>query len=118
MMLHGDYRQQSNLHEHHVIHGWANRKLSERHGLKVYLCLAHHLYGEEAVHQSDEINGMLKAYAQRMFEQKWPEKSFYGIFGKNYIMDAIEENQEETQQVAGFEFIPDGLEDTDGWIWD
>ena len=118
MMLHGDYRQQSNLHEHHVIHGWANRKLSERHGLKVYLCLAHHLYGEEAVHQSGEINGMLKAYAQRMFEQKWPEKSFYGIFGKNYIMDAIEENQEGSQPVAGFEFISDGLEDTDGWIWD
>lgn len=111
MMLHNDDSQKENLHEHHVIHGWANRRLSEKYGLKVYLCLYHHEIGREAVHQNDRLNKMLKAYAQRAFEKKWPEKSFYEIFRKNYILDAeIEENQEKSGAVAGFTFIPDGLE--------
>lgn len=31
--------------EHHVMHGTANRKLSEHYGLKVYLCPYHHRNG-------------------------------------------------------------------------
>ena len=120
MWLHNDDSTKSNLHEHHVIHGWANRRLSEKHGLKVYLCLNHHEIGPEAVHKNDKLNKMLKAYAQKMFEQKWPEKDFYSIFKKNYIMDLetddIEENQEESDTVAGFTLIEDGLEGVD-WQW-
>ena len=123
MMLHGDDWPKPNLHEHHVIHGWANRRLSEKHGLKVYLCVQHPLEGSEAVHRNDGIDKMLQAYAQRRFEERWPEKDFRKIFGKNCILEAsvaaeIEENQEKVNPVAGFEFISDGLEDTDGWIWD
>lgn len=117
MWLHGDDSVKSNLHEHHVIHGWANRKLSEKYGLKVYLCLKHHEIGREAVHVNDRLNKMLKAYAQRMFEQKWPEKDFYSIFGKNYILEQetaeTEENQEESDAVAGFRMIEEGLEGMD-----
>ena len=114
MWLHGDYSWKDVLHEHHVFFGWANRRLSEKHGLKVYLCLNHHEIGKEAVHVNAKINKMLQAYAQRQFEKKWPEKDFKSIFGRNYIMDDIEENQEEMDhQVAGFTFISDGLEGVD-----
>lgn len=109
MLLHDDYSYKEVLQEHHVIFGWANRKLSERHGLKVYLCLQHHEVGKEAIHQNNEINKMVQAYAQRVFEKKWPEKNFREIFGRNYIMD--EETEElEPNPVAGFTVISDGLE--------
>lgn len=118
MLLHNDDSPKENLHEHHVIHGWANRKLSEKYGLKVYLCLYHHEIGPEAVHQNTDINKKLKVYAQRAFEEKWPEKDFYEIFKKNYILEEeteseIKENVEKSGSVAGFTFIPDGLEGVD-----
>lgn len=121
MMLHSDDSRKEILHEHHVIQGWANRRLSEKYGLKVYLCIQHHEIGREAVHKNDRINKMLKAYAQRTFEKKWPEKDFYKIFKKNYILEEesemeIEESEKETKKsnlVAGFTFISDGLEGMD-----
>lgn len=118
MMLHGDDSYKDVLHEHHVIFGWANRRLSERYGLKVYLCLQHHEIGPEAIHHNDEISDMVQAYAQRAFEKKWPEKNFREIFGRNYILDAeieaeIKENVEKSGSVAGFTLISDGLEGMD-----
>lgn len=118
MMLHNDDIPKADLQEHHVIHGWANRRLSEKYGLKVYLCLYHHEIGREAVHQNADINKMLKAYAQRAFEKKWPEKDFYLIFGKNYVLEAeikeeMKENVEKSGLVAGFTLISDGLEGMD-----
>lgn len=116
MMLHGDDSYKDVLHEHHVIFGWANRRLSERYGLKVYLCLQHHEIGSEAIHHNDEISDMVQAYAQRAFEKKWPEKNFREIFGRNYILNAeieIEENVEKSGSVAGFTLISDGLEGMD-----
>lgn len=117
MQLNNDDSIKNNLHEHHVIHGWANRKLSEKYGLKVYLCLEHHEIGKEAVHQNAKLNLMLKAYAQKVFEEKWPEKDFYSIFKRNYIMESdmaeIEEKQEKSDTVAGFTLIADGLEGVD-----
>ena len=109
MMLHNDDSRKEVLHEHHVIFGWANRRISERHGLKVYLCFYHHEEGPEAIHRNDEISDMVQAYAQRAFEKKWPEKNFREIFGRNYIMDETEENVEKSGSVAGFSFISDGV---------
>ena len=118
MLLHGNDRYHEVLHEHHVIFGIANRRLSEKHGLKFYLCLYHHEVGREAIHRNARINKMVQAYAQRVFEKKWPEKDFYSIFGRNYIMELeieseIEENVENTGSVAGFTVISDGLEGMD-----
>ena len=73
------------LQEHHVIFGTANRKLSEKYGLKVYLCLEHHEQGPNAVHRNADMNMLLREEAQRAFEARWPELSFREIFGKNYI---------------------------------
>lgn len=114
MMLHNDDSWKEVLHEHHVIFGWANRRISERYGLKVYLCIYHHEEGPEAIHRNDEISDMVQAYAQRAFEKRFPEKNFREIFGRNYILDAeIEENVEKSGLVAGFNFISDGLEGID-----
>lgn len=118
MWLHGDDSYKEILEEHHVFFGRALRKLAEKYGMKVYLCIFHHRTGREAVHQNGSINKMVQAYAQRAFEKKWPEKNFYSIFGRNYILDAeleaeIKENVENTGSVAGFTLIENGLEGMD-----
>ena len=81
----GTGRYNKVLQEHHVVSGTSNRKLSEKYGLKVYLCPEHHLYGPDAVHKNSEISNLLKEEAQRAFEARWPELSFREIFGKNYL---------------------------------
>lgn len=82
MSANGDY-----LEEHHV-YGGANRKLSEKYGLKVYLhgCRCHRL-GKESVHQNAEVNKRLKAFAQgkAMAKYEWNKEDFIKIFGKSYI---------------------------------
>lgn len=40
----GDYYRKT-TQEHHAIFGTAGRRLSERYGLKVYLCMEHHTTG-------------------------------------------------------------------------
>ena len=75
------------LDAHHVF-GGANRKLSEKYGLKVYLhhrrC---HIFGSESVHQNAETSGMLKAHAQMiaMNLYGWSIEEWLKMFGKNYL---------------------------------
>lgn len=73
------------LDKHHVFGGLANRKLSEKYGLFVYIhhwkC---HLHG---VHKNGELAELLKAEAQRkaMNHYGWSVEQFIEIFGKNYL---------------------------------
>lgn len=72
------------LDEHHVYAG-ANRKLSEKYGLKVYLHhLSCHLNG---VHKDGDLANKLKADVQRqaMKHYGWSIDDFIGIFGKSYV---------------------------------
>lgn len=75
------------LDEHHIF-GGANRKLSEKYGLKVYIhhhnC---HIFGKNSVHQNAEINNALKAKAQKiaMEHYGWTVEDFRKIFGKSYL---------------------------------
>lgn len=71
--------------EHHAIFGTANRELSERYGLKVYLCDSHHRLGAEAVHNNAEMANLVQQRAQKAFETFYPGLSFRQIFGKNYL---------------------------------
>lgn len=71
--------------EHHIMHGTANRRLSEHYGLKVYLCPCHHRTGPEAVHTSQRIDQLLKQEAQRIFEQKYSRRGWMEVFGRNYL---------------------------------
>ena len=101
MKLHGDYRQRTGLEEHHVIGGNPGRKLSTKYGLMVYLCAEHHRTSKEAVHKNRENRIKLQSEAQKAFMEKYPEKDFKEIFGKNYITDE-EAAAVEPKEAAGF----------------
>lgn len=69
------------LHEHHCIHGIANRKLADKYGLTVWLCRKHH----EQVHADAEVDGYFKRLAQSKFEQTHSRCAFMAVFGRNYL---------------------------------
>ena len=45
-----------NLHDHHIFYGTANRKQSEKHGFKVFLCGRHHNLSNEGVHFNPDLD--------------------------------------------------------------
>lgn len=95
-LLHNDYGIKRIREEHHVLGGVANRKLSEKYGLKVYLDLDHHRFGPEAVHKNAEVANLLKKEAQKAFMRTYPDLDFREIFGKNYLTEnelAYEKNR-------------------------
>lgn len=111
MLLYGDDGTKV-TQEHHVIFGTANRKLSERYGLKVYLCIQHHTESPEAVHKNAEMALFLKIRAQRAFRERFPELNWMEIFGKNYDTEEQTGDQEDAwQQAEGFRFLEKGLEE-------
>lgn len=72
---------------HHVFFGSANRKLSEKYGLKVWLCHRHHTGSDLAVHASKKADLLLKRFAQKEFESIHGRQEFMNIFGKNWLED-------------------------------
>lgn len=76
------------LQWHHIIHGTANRALSDRYGLTCWLCMSCH----KLLHSSRspywrEVDAQLKATAQRQFENRYGHDKWMEIFKKNYIDD-------------------------------
>ena len=69
---------------HHIMSGTANRKLSERYGLKVWLCHEHHT-GRSGVQYNAVLNRQLRMDAQYAFEQKYDRATWMKVFGKNYL---------------------------------
>jgi len=108
MLLHNDYGKKNPRQEHHVPFGRGIRKLSEKYGLKVYLCIPHHLYdgGEEAVHRNDEVRRMLDKEAQKAFERKYPNLLFLDVFGKNLLDDADRQQACENPKPEREGFVP------------
>lgn len=102
MKLEGNYFPQLVTQEHHVIFGTSNRRLSERYGLKVYLCVAHHLTGPDAVHRNEKVRKMLCADAQERFEEKYPQISFQNVFGKNWKAHKDSVREEIETEKKGF----------------
>ena len=78
----------TNLEIHHIFFGTANRQLSEKDGLKVWLCQYHHR-GTKGVHGKDghELDERLKSIAQMFYMQKYnkTEDEFIKRYGKNYL---------------------------------
>ena len=73
------------IHEHHIIYGTANRRLSEKYGLKVWLCAKHHNMSKDGVHQNRELDLRLKQLAQKRFEEEYPNEDFLKVFGRNFL---------------------------------
>lgn len=84
MKLKGDTRLHQVTHEHHIF-GGSNRGRSEAEGLKVYLCLQHHIDGPEAVHNNKKHMRILQQDGQREFEKTHSREEFMQIFGRNYL---------------------------------
>ncbi len=73
------------LEVHHIMGGYANRKLSEQYGLMVYLCHYCHNEPPNGVHHNKEKMDWLRAEGQKRFEEEYPELDFLKVFGKNYL---------------------------------
>lgn len=69
---------------HHVFGGVANRPVSEKYGLKVWLCHEHHTGNGGAQYDKDK-NLLLKQDAQRAFEKLYPRSLWMEIIRKNYL---------------------------------
>lgn len=75
-----------NLHSHHIFMGTANRKQSEKYGLKVWLCAYHHNMSNEGVHFNKPLDNHLKEMAQQYFEEHFgTREDFRREFGKSYL---------------------------------
>ena len=74
-----------NLHEHHVFEGTANRKQSERTGMKIWLCGYHHNLSDAGIHFNKDLDLKVKQMAQEVFEQDHSRDEFRQIFGKSYL---------------------------------
>lgn len=106
ILLNHNYRIHNYVEEHHVIYGKGNRPLSEKCGLKVYLCLGHHREGKEAVHKNWENDLILKKEAQRIFEKKHSRKEFRENFGINYMDIEDDVDPYSIPQEAEWGFVP------------
>ena len=69
---------------HHVFEGTANRKISEKYGLKVWLCHEHHT-GDGGAQYDRERNLQLKQAAQKAFEQLHSHEEWMRLIRKNYL---------------------------------
>lgn len=75
----------SNLESHHIFGGTANKKVSERYGLKVWLCHEHHT-GDSGVHFTPELAQELHEIAQRFYETHYGTREDFRLdFGKSWL---------------------------------
>lgn len=73
------------LHEHHIF-GGANRKNSEKYGLKVWLLPELHNMSNNGVHFNKELDLVVKRAGQHAFERvHGSREEFIKIFGRNYL---------------------------------
>lgn len=76
----GSYRD---IEIHHVF-GGANRKLSDKYGLTVPLCVNCHNRPPHGAHFNIETMQYLREVGQRAFEEHYAE-DFREVFGRNYL---------------------------------
>lgn len=125
-MKSGNYRRHQVIHEHHIF-GGPNRQISEAEGMKVYLCLAHHIDGPEAVHNNIKNMRILQEDGQRAYERTHSRKEFMERFGRNYLDEdrcqecfgAAGNDCQKCEEVTGefppgFQLLTEGDEDETG----
>lgn len=70
------------LEEHHILFGRGRRELSERYGLKVWLCHNHHNEPPLGVHFDPTARRELEQAAQFAFDELHGPGSFAEVFGE------------------------------------
>ena len=74
----------TNLERHHVFGGVANRPISEKYGLTVWLC--HNCHTGQSGAQYDKMKNLrLKQDAQFAFERNHTRSEWMKLIGKNYL---------------------------------
>lgn len=74
------------LELHHIFSGYANRKLSDKDGLVVWLCQRHHNTEPDGVHFNKKNMELLRQDGQRKWEETYTgHYDFMKRFGKNYL---------------------------------
>ncbi len=73
---------------HHVMHGWANRKIADKYGLTVGLCHRCHNEGPNGVHFNNKTDEWLKRIGQRAFEKEHGHKLWMELFGRNCLPES------------------------------
>lgn len=73
------------LHCHHIFGGNANRKKSEKYGMKIWLCGMHHNLSNAGIHFNKGLDLSVKKMAQHKFEETHTREEFMKIFGRNYL---------------------------------
>jgi len=74
----------NDLERHHIFAGTANRPISEKYGLWVYLCHNCHT-GKAGAQYDKEKNLKLKQEAQRTFEKDHSRVEWMNLIRKNYL---------------------------------
>ncbi|MCI9681396.1 MAG: hypothetical protein HFI26_08425 [Lachnospiraceae bacterium] len=84
ILLEDNWTTYTYLEEHHIFFSKHQRAVSERYGLKVYLCSYHHRIGPLAVHNNQKYRRLLEAKGQQAFEALYGHERFMEVFGENY----------------------------------
>lgn len=74
----------TNLERHHVFGGVANRPISEKYGLTVWLCHNCHT-GQDGAQYDKMLNLRLKQDSQFSFERNHTRSEWMKLIGKNYL---------------------------------
>lgn len=77
-------KSQRLIEEHHIF-GGANRKKSEKYGLKVYLCHYCHNEPPYGVHHCRKRADELFKTGQKAFMERYTDIDFIFEFGRNFI---------------------------------
>ena len=64
---------------HHCIYGTANRAISDREGLIMPLCPAHHNSSKMSVHQNKEMKVLSHQFAQASWERQYLAKKLANV---------------------------------------
>lgn len=74
----------ANLECHHVVFGRGLRPVSDKLGLKLWLCSEHHR-GNYSPHMNRELDLRLRRFAQSCYEDKHSRAEWMRHIGRNYL---------------------------------
>jgi len=75
-----------NLHCHHVYNGVAHRKISDKYGLTIWLCMDHHT-GNNGIHRNYVLDLEIKKKCQSiaMNHYKWTIEDWFKLFRRSWL---------------------------------